>query len=66
MVRVDAQEGKRVWRRQSGLNVWENLEIIYDMIAIAVPSLGVALLVADHGSVMAITSLRTNARPLST
>jgi hypothetical protein len=36
------------------------MEVIYYTMVAAVPSLGVALLVADHGSVMAP---RTNARP---
>lgn len=42
------------------INVRADMEIIYYTMVAAVPSLGVALLVADHGSVMAP---RTNARP---
>jgi len=56
------------WRRKvvksvgasSGSNVWADMETLYYTMVPAVPSLGVALLVADHGSVMAP---RTNARP---
>jgi len=62
MVEWQAQgSSKRVWARPSGFNVpgRHGGNILYAW-SQAVPSLGVALLVADHGSVM---YPRTDARP---